>query len=67
MILPIVDVDGRAAVYLDSQQLKELRARVGDQLHLLRMPDGSYRLLVGTETDARNLSLQEGLMHEQDA
>ena len=53
-----------AGMILTEEALATLKVREGDTLYLTEEPDGSYRLTAHEPEFERQMSLAEGIMHE---
>ena len=62
--LKIMTVGSSTGIILTDEALATLKVREGDTLYLTEEPDGSYRLTTHDPEFERQMSLAEGIMHE---
>ena len=62
--LRITTIGSSAGIILSNEALAILKVQAGDRLYLTEEPDGSYRLTTHDPDFERQMSLAEGIMHE---
>ncbi|MGI4953306.1 MAG: transcriptional regulator [Janthinobacterium lividum] len=62
--LKITMVGSSAGVILTEEAMATLKVQEGDTLYLTEAADGSYRLTIHDPEFERQMSLAEGIMHE---